>query len=470
MSTSDDTNQLPETVGAEASRSARSSTRLKWVLVRLALVSSVSLLTFLLAEVSYRGWLRSQGEAYDALLIYTSLVQHTRPMEAFTPRGTSPDAKEHGSCSLTPYYGAEMEHDTGGVLTYFREQPPIDDYKVVVVGGSVAAGWGFDHQKYFKQLLQADPRLEGRNVKILCFAHAAHKQPQQLNRIALLFSMGYFPDAVINLDGFNETALAMQNARGGANPVCPSAPVWSAVLMHRRANDRNVIESMAKLYLLKLEAESIIDRANSLHFFETSLLGRFTASRIARINQERKVIREELNKNFDRSLFQYRRSPECVGPPFSRDTEAIVDLSTRIWFESSLSLHALCESRGVIYIHCLQPALCDEGSKPMSNAERKLEGPPAWTEGVVLGYSRLRALGEQLVERGVHFADTSDCFADVEKTLYQDLCHFGQLGKRLISDRIAPEFLSRAFAEGRPSDGVPTAPGSSGGAQQSQED
>jgi hypothetical protein len=61
-------------------------------------------------------------------------------------------------------------------------------------------------------------------VKVLNFAHAAFKQPQQLTRVAYLFAFGYRPDVVIELDGFNETALAFENGRTLTHPLYPSAP------------------------------------------------------------------------------------------------------------------------------------------------------------------------------------------------------------------------------------------------------
>jgi hypothetical protein len=102
----------------------------------------------------------------------------------------------------------------------------------------------------------------------------------------------------------------------------------------------------------------------------------------------------------------------------------------------------LCDARDIYYLHCLQPTLHDPGAKIVSEEESKFVGAPGWKDGVLAGYPLLRQRGEELVQRGVSFVDTSRCFAGVADTLYYDACHFHAPGNRVLSEAIADAFLA----------------------------
>jgi hypothetical protein len=134
------------------------------------------------------------------------------------------------------------------------------------------------------------------------------------------------------------------------------------------------------------------------------------------------------------------------GPDYPRGDEAIMAACVTNWFESSLSIHALCASRGIAYLHVLQPTLHDPGSKPLSTVEQNIPpGPAAWKPGVVMGYPLLRQRAKDLSTRGVHFIDASRAFADVKETLYNDACHFGPQGNEILARIIAPYFLANVL-------------------------
>jgi len=411
------------------------------------LVPFVAFVALGAVELGHRVWLRTQGKAYDGPALYTDLVRNLDTMAAFTPTGAAANTSKQDKKLLHPFYGAEQTHDSGGVLAYFRNDPPADDYTIAIIGGSVAAAWARDHDDVFKQLLEADPRLAGRNVKILEFAHAAYKQPQQLNRVAFLFSLGYLPDAVINLDGFNEVANGLQNGMTGTHPLFPTAPVWASLLWGRGAIDPEQIQTVAALSGLRNRAEALLGQARRLRFFKSSILGTLTKARVSKVYAQRAALQQSLAAADDPAARrkELRSDRELIGPDYDKDPQAIAELSVTNWFESSLSLQALCEARGVYYMHCLQPTMHDYGSKPLTEKERGLTGAKFWEQGVQLGYDHLRERGQELTRRGVDFVDTSYAFKDEEGELYYDACHFVARGCQLLSRQIAPIFLERAF-------------------------
>jgi hypothetical protein len=131
------------------------------------------------------------------------------------------------------------------------------------------------------------------------------------------------------------------------------------------------------------------------------------------------------------------------GPPFEPGAQAVAETSVKCWEECSRTLRALCEARGILYVHVLQPTLHDVGSKvPTPKELSEGQGPDSWIDGVHAGYPLLRAAGERLRAGGEHFVDATQIFAKVEKRIYFDVCHFGEAGNVMLGDRIADELLT----------------------------
>lgn len=110
----------------------------------------------------------------------------------------------------------------------------------------------------------------------------------------------------------------------------------------------------------------------------------------------------------------------------------------RVWSQSAIHLDAICRAHGIPLLHVLQPTLHDEGAKPMSEQEKvacRISVP--WEEGVDEGYPRLRAEGERLRERGVHFVDGSPLFREWTETLYRDACHLITPGSVALAEFLA---------------------------------
>jgi hypothetical protein len=329
------------------------------------------------------------------------------------------------------------------VLKSFREGFPDDAYVIVVVGGSVAANWSQDVMGGFAKHLAADPRLAGRDVRVLPYAHAAYKQPQQATRLAYLLSFGYRPDAVINLDGFNELASSISNVLGGTNPVYPSGPVWGAVLRDRKEMGAETIDALIDYRNARNAVAGSVGTAKRWHLSASSLATALAQRRLGALVDRA----SDAQERYMHAISAATRRDEGLerqmnGPPFSNQPDEVFRLAVASWYEGSLSLQGLCAERGIDYVHCLQPALHDPGSKVLSQEEIAIgDGPPGWREAIVRGYPMLRERGEELVRHGVAFADVSRTFEGVEKTLYFDPCHFHSSGNVMLSEAIARHFL-----------------------------
>jgi hypothetical protein len=111
-------------------------------------------------------------------------------------------------------------------------------------------------------------------------------------------------------------------------------------------------------------------------------------------------------------------------------------------------MDALCRRRGIRYLHVLQPTLHDEGSKPLTEDERRAGAEPEiWALGARLGYPKLRARARSLAAAGVEVLDATRAFADVRETLYYDVCHFAPAGNLLLGELVAERLLAAPAPE-----------------------
>lgn len=414
------------------------------LLARVALAAASLCLAVLAAEGGLRLWLRLHGTPYSAEATELALQRAVDPLAEFAdpPDAQNPDPRRAPS-PLHPYTGSESAHDTGRVLAAFEQGISQQHYVVVLVGGSVAANFYADVKGLLEEALERDPRLAGRNVRVLNYAHHTYKQPQQLMRIAYLMSIGYCPDAVIDLDGFNEIALAMGNWQEGLYPLYPYQTLWANLVSKVNNNSPAGLDLLAQSWSLRREAERVVERARAWHLCSSSLCGRYLLARLERLEEQRAKLfeaRGALAVAGDRS--KRPRQERGSDPP--ADWGQALELCARAWYESSLSISAMCAARSTFYLHVLQPTLFDAGSKPLSPSEKaRCEAPSQWIDVVRAGYPLLRERGKELAQHGVCFLDASQVFAGETEELYFDHCHFNRTGQLLMVKAIADAFLAR---------------------------
>ncbi len=431
------------------------SPRRRWGLGRKLLLQ-LALLPVLLgaAELAYRALLAARGRPYDAAAARVELAEIVGSMNSPFPEPEEREAADAAAGDadtpdldalksvqmLHPYLGfdmAEFAEIEAREVDYFATPAAAAAYDVLIVGGSVSARFGKYGTPRLAELLRADPRLAGREVRFLQHGRGAFKQPQQAVLVGFLLTLGYRPDAVLNLDGFNEVALANDNAQRGTHPAYPQVVSWGRHALAGRF-DWDAIELLHEIRDLQTSTQALGGRALELGLTRSALVGRPLLKRLHAM-QQRSV---DLNEAFQVQLASGADARLLHGPPFETDQAAVLRTAVRNWMESSRVLQAMCRGRGIHYLHVLQPTLHDAGSKPLSFREKRHgKTVPSWTEGARLGYPLLRAGGERLRQLGVNFLDASLVFADVEQRLYFDACHFRPPGHAILAEAIAPALL-----------------------------
>lgn len=400
----------------------------------------------LAAEGAYRVWLRVQGEPFDKAAqrrrfetAREAALGHfsgeTGDVAGRMGQQVSTNHARHPYLAFDKPTGVQqLEHD----LERAGRAGP-ERYAVMILGGSVAAGFCNMGTERMIAVLGRDPRFEGRRIDVLGYGVAAFKEPQQLLQLAYVLSVGLDIDAVINLDGFGEVAIANANAARGINPIYPRAAQWM-----RMATDWTVdpecFRLAARLHVLNQRIVATVDDTLASPLRWSAIFGRQASGRLGRLRLD--VAESQVEFVSRTRDIAASKDSGVTGPSFDRSGDAPILSAVRTWMESSFLIHSLCVARGIEYLHVLQPTLLDSGSKvPTPEEAAGAIVGPHWLRGVEVGYPLLRHAGSELEERGVNFFDASGVFCGVEERIYRDAVHFGKRGNEILAEAIGQAFL-----------------------------
>src|SRR4029079_12972465 len=185
----------------------------------------------LAAELFFRGWLWAKGTPYDSdeagrsIATYYTAVNAPAPSQDAAFDDVDPEsAAFYRTWHAHPFYGFDNFESPQMIqsdLAAFSGPRDPREYTILVVGGSVAMMLQPQGTAALRARLLADPRFQGRTIRVLDYGRAADKQPQQLMLVAYFLNIGIEPDAVLNLDGFNEAAFGWSNMDQGVHPAYP---------------------------------------------------------------------------------------------------------------------------------------------------------------------------------------------------------------------------------------------------------
>ncbi|MBT4864459.1 MAG: hypothetical protein HON53_04955, partial [Planctomycetaceae bacterium] len=279
---------------------------------------------------------------------------------------------------------------------------------------------------------------------IVRLAIGAHKQPQQLFALNYLLSLGAEFDYLVNIDGFNEVALAYtDNASVDTFYAYPYG--WAA----RSVNLMDPQKSALAFQLLETRGsrQQWAQQVNSNSLFQLSptvnliwkLRDRQQFAAIVKLNESLRDARAKLGKGYLQT-----------GPTTNPQEEAkLFSEMVRLWKRCSIQLNGTCNANGIRYLHFLQPNQYVSNSKPMNESEFEIAtlgspSAPEFAAAVTKGYPLLIQEGGDLPNHGVDFHDLTMLFAQTESAIYVDsCCHFNKSGNSMLADAIAEAILAR---------------------------
>ncbi|MEZ6017073.1 MAG: hypothetical protein R3F49_18295 [Planctomycetota bacterium] len=413
---------------------------------RKALISSLSLLAGLaLAELVTRVALSFEGASHSSAARRSAwegqLDWILRPhgpiamgMIDYDVADEEDLGKHAESTVLSPYLGFELGPllaDYVAHAEYFAQPEAESNFDVLVLGGSVAAIMAADApaRKALEAELAAEPRLAGRTIRLHGQARAGYKAPQTSILCELLFQLGWRPDLVVLLDGFNEVALANENRTLGAHPLYPALVNWAHLAPEVDPSNSD-IDHLVEMNLAQRSARRLLEAGLEWRLYHSALGSQLLDALLSRpTKRHARALRaiEQRHSGVDIPL-------AIRGPVPPKSLASGMQSCLRIWVESAVSLAAACRARGIPFLHVLQPTLHDVGAKPMTPNEARVGRiSDAWKEGVLAGYPLLREQGAELTRRGVHFVDGSGLFKDWADDLYYDACHVTSPGSQALA-------------------------------------
>jgi hypothetical protein len=416
-----------------------------WRRLLLGLVSLLGALA--LAEGATRLWLKIGGRGYERAAterILEEVLETVGGLSAgVVAQADAQGGRRRPEYELQPYSGfvnVLVATRTTQILELFRAGAP-DAYVVVIQGGSVAATFQGKGLAIFEgrglaillRSLQESGATGDREVQVFGLSMPGYKQPQQFTQLAYLLSQGCHPDLVLNLDGLNELRIGAANLERGLEPSYPSRGHWGSLLAGQGATDAE-IDGFSRVHRTRQDVLELGRRFLRRGDCASALTGTLALSRIARARDEWALAQAALTYARTGRL----RNKGTVGyGAKSKGRDAVLE-SVACWKRSSLAMHQLCAARGIRYVHVLQPTLHDEGSKTMTQEERRGGvGEEGLHPAVVRGYPLLRAALSELRELGVEALDACDTFKEVDQTIYVDSCHLTQEGNEILAHNIA---------------------------------
>lgn len=310
-------------------------------------------------------------------------------------------------------------------------------YDICIVGGRVAQDFASLGRERLVASLEKDPRLRDRGVRLHDYAFAGFKQPQQAMVVSYLLAMGHLPDAVINLDGFDEAAFGWHNARMGTHPILPHLPDWNRAAPPIRP-DWEIVERIHEIREIQDRARGLGEWVLRSGLWRSCFLEHACSLRL-------RALRDRYVSSRSAVMEYVRARPEALeirGPSFAPDGESVAGAIVGAWEESSLSICGMCRARGIDYLHVLQPVRFERD--PQQPAPEEFEGATgeaSGSEGVRKTYLRLRDAGRRLAERGVSFVDASDLLRDHPESLDPDEFWLSARGHEILADAIAEALL-----------------------------
>ncbi|MBD2484630.1 hypothetical protein [Planktothrix sp. FACHB-1365] len=318
---------------------------------------------------------------------------------------------------------------------------------VGVLGGSVASNYSIYEiqNRILETKLQKLPQFKDKELIIISLAIGGYKQPQQLLTLNYMLSLGQKFDFVVNIDGFNEVALASINNQQKLSFAMPSASHVQALT--GLANNSLSTKALEALLSIKDNKPKL---KNALETLKNCPL--------ASCHVVMSLYVQELVKDYRRDVARferYRQQPSEDGSAESviyfymqdhvlPDAEVFQDI-TNNWAETSILIHQVLAANNIPYFHILQPNQYYPTKRVFSEAEKKIafsEDSP-YKDSIKKGYPFLLKKVDELKANNVQFFNGVSILDSVQEPVYIDnCCHFNKSGETILSNFVADSLFN----------------------------
>lgn len=340
----------------------------------------------------------------------------------------------NGAGTATNNFGFVSRHD----YPFVKQRD--DQFVIGLFGGSVGLWFCEVGAERLVQDLRKNSFFRSRELIPLCLSHEGYKQPQQLILLAYFLSIGQRFDLVINIDGFNEVALASLNNQNGLDISMPSFMHIDPLinLVNQSTLTPEKLQSLAEISRYKEKMNSLADRINRNGLAAVNLV----------LEQSYKILSNRYRSELA-TLARLPSNPSAASliqvTPKVKDRDGATlfkDIAAN-WMDSSMLMNTLLAARGVPYLHFLQPNQYYT-TRPFGDAEAAValnNGSP-FRENAAKGYPFLVAEAEAR-GAGLNFFNAIGIFDREPSPVYMDdCCHYTLVGNQILADTIAARVLA----------------------------
>jgi hypothetical protein len=418
--------------------------------IKIALINLALLLVFL--ELGSLGWYFVKHKQFfytrekrqdkfalginlEGVRLNQSIVERFHPFFGFIQQPTAdfrPGFKVNNYGFISPY-------------DYPLKKTKNNQFIIGVFGGSVASDYAIfqvENQilpKYLKQL----PGLKDKEFVILSFATGGYKQPQQLLILNYFLALGQELDMVVNIDGFNEVALANLNNKNKVDLAMPSIQhIWPLANFANNSLSTKAMEATIRIQknktrinqgLSSLQQCSLAACDALISVYVQNLVNNYKTD-VIKFEKER----TKQQKNDSSSVIYINTNNSVL-----QDSLAFEEMAWN-WAKSSIFMHKVLSASNVSYFHVLQPNQYYQTKRVFGEAEKQIafnkETP--YAKSVQIGYPALFKKLPNLKKNNINILNAVNVFDRTKDAVYVDsCCHYNQAGEVIFSDYVGRSIL-----------------------------
>jgi hypothetical protein len=322
-----------------------------------------------------------------------------------------------------------------------------NQYIIGIFGGSVANDFAINDYIYneFTRRLKKSPFFANKEIIILNFGIGGYKQPQQLLILNYFLAINQQFDLVINLDGFNEIALANVNNKNQLDLAMPSFQHIQPLTGLANNNlSFKVLQSMLDIRqtkkLLSKTMKDLDSCSLALCYTARSLQARHL------INQYQEQLKdyEKQQKANANQLFDKNNVINLYQSESKLDAEKAYDQMISIWYQSSLTMSQVLKARKIPYFNFIQPNQYYPSKRVFTEEEKKLYivTYSPYSDAIKIGYPKLLSKVEDLRKEQVNVFSAVNVLDGEKETVYRDnCCHYNNIGQNLLGDYISEAII-----------------------------
>jgi hypothetical protein len=326
--------------------------------------------------------------------------------------------------------------------------------RIGIVGGSVANLMVQTSKNIMVDELVKSGQFEGREIEIINLAIPGFKQPQQVNLIVYLISLGYRFDAIADVAGLNEIYLSRHyNIRYQTSYAYPSVIAWypsPAKLLGRSINSKSLdttsgflpelleAESYLRLSAILVPTQSVWANSAFVRWISLALVLR-AEQRVRAFQRQEAAGSSSSSFSAAEREFVYgvKANDQCSDPNCT-------DERVRLWVNGAVISNSFLKEIGIRYFEVLQPNPYTVPRQTLPEQDRRrlnddfgweLSDDVAWKEiqAHIIEFARSDA-----AMKAIDLSDPGMVFADVAGGVLVDgCCHLNRAGYDALGREIA---------------------------------